>query len=121
MANGIVIVILVIIAIFAIREAIKHNRGEGGCCGGGGAVKKTKKHLKNVVAKKKMVISGMVCANCVTRVQNALNALDGVSANVKLDEKTAEISLSEDVPEELLMATVENLGYQVESIESQSL
>ena len=44
MANVIVIAILVIIAIFAVREAIKHNRGEGGCCGGGGAEKKTKKH-----------------------------------------------------------------------------
>ena len=44
MANVIVIAILVIIAIFAVREAIKHNRGEGGCCGGGDAEKKTKKH-----------------------------------------------------------------------------
>ena len=37
MVNAIVILILILIAIFAIRGTIKHMKGESPCCGGGGA------------------------------------------------------------------------------------
>lgn len=117
MANVIVILILVVIAVVAIRGTIKHTKGESSCCGGGGSEKKIKKHLKEVKARKTMYISGMVCSNCTTRVQNALNSLDQVSATVKLEGGIAEINLAEDVPDELLAATVEALGYQVSRIE----
>lgn len=36
MVNAIVILILILIAIFAIRGTIKHMKGESPCCGGGG-------------------------------------------------------------------------------------
>ena len=37
MVNVIVILILILIAVFAVRGTIKHMKGESPCCGGGGA------------------------------------------------------------------------------------
>lgn len=42
MVNAIVILILILIAIFAIRGTIKHMKGESPCCGGGGAARSRK-------------------------------------------------------------------------------
>ena len=35
MSNLIVIVVLLLIVAWAVKESAKHLHGEGGCCGGG--------------------------------------------------------------------------------------
>ena len=47
MADIIIVLILIVIAVFAIKQTKKHMHGESPCCGGGsGTVKKVKeKHL----------------------------------------------------------------------------
>ena len=63
-------------------------------------------------------IKGMMCPHCTGRVSDALNAIDGVSADVNLDNGgQAIITLSKEVSEDVLVTTVTNAGYEVIGIE----
>ena len=46
---------------------------------------------------KKMIIEGMSCGHCSARVEKALNALEGVSAKVDLENKCAEITVTGNI------------------------
>ena len=63
-----------------------------------------------------MTIEGMTCDNCKKRVENTLNLLNQVNAKVNLEQKKAVITLGEEISDEILIETVENMGYQVTSI-----
>lgn len=66
---------------------------------------------------KTMTIEGMMCTHCSGRVESALNAIDGVSAKVDLEKKTAAVTLSADVSDEVLRKAVTDAGYEVVSID----
>ena len=53
---------------------------------------------------KTMSINGMMCAHCQAHVEKALNAIDGVEAKVNLETKTATLTLSKDVSDDVLRA-----------------
>ena len=113
MVNAIVILILILIAIFAIRGTIKHMKGESPCCGGGGASEikeKPSKLERPVIGEKIVQISGMTCEHCVNRVMRALNKIDGVSG------KRAVVSYDREIDVNVLKKAVEDAGYTVESI-----
>lgn len=61
--------------------------------------------------KKEITINGMSCGHCQARVEKALNAIPGVEAKVDLKKKTATVSLSADVADEVLMGAVREAGY----------
>ena len=65
---------------------------------------------------KTMKIEGMSCGHCSGRVEKALNGIDGVSATVNLEAKTASVSLSKEVSDDVLRKAVEDAGYEVVSI-----
>lgn len=65
---------------------------------------------------KTMTIEGMSCGHCSARVEKALNAIDGVTAIVNLETKTAAIQLASEVPDDTLRKAVEDAGYEVVSI-----
>lgn len=75
--------------------------------------KYTYKEQKNNM--KTMTIDGMMCMHCKAHVEKALNAIDGVSATVDLESKSA--TISGDVSEEILKKAVTDAGYTVISIE----
>lgn len=64
---------------------------------------------------KTIKIEGMMCAHCSGRVEQALNALPGVTATVNLEAGTA--SVQGDVSDEILTKAVTDAGYQVTGIE----
>ena len=67
---------------------------------------------------KTIKINGMMCSHCTGRVTDALNALDGVSAQVTLDNGgQAVVTLSSQVSDEMLTKTVTDAGYEVTGIE----
>ena len=66
---------------------------------------------------KTMKIEGMMCSHCSGRVEQALNALEGVTAKVDLEKKSAYLTLSAPVSEETLKAAVTDAGYTVVSVE----
>ncbi len=63
-----------------------------------------------------MTIEGMMCTHCSGRVEQVLNAMEGVSATVDLHGKTATVTCDASVTDEALRKTVEDAGYQVISI-----
>ena len=58
-----------------------------------------------------LVIGGMTCASCATRVERKLNKLDGVTATVNLATETARVAFPESLTVADLVAVVERTGY----------
>jgi P-type Cu+ transporter len=58
-----------------------------------------------------LVIGGMTCVSCASRVEKKLNKLDGVTAMVNLATETARVSFSDAVTVADLIAVVERTGY----------
>lgn len=66
---------------------------------------------------KTIKINGMMCGHCTGRVSDALNAIDGVKAEVTLDNGgQAVVTLTADVSDEILTKTVTDAGYEVVSV-----
>ncbi len=65
---------------------------------------------------KTLVIEGMSCGHCAAHVEKALNAIDGASAKVDLNAKTATVELISDVKDDTLKATIADAGYEVVGI-----
>ena len=64
-----------------------------------------------------MKIEGMMCSHCSSRVEKALNAIDGVSATVDLEGKTATVHAEPQIEDAALKTAVEDAGYTVVSID----
>lgn len=117
MDDAIIIIILLVIVVLALLRAKKHFKG-GGCCGSGSNMIRSKKKLTEPkLGEKILVVEGMHCENCQIRVENALNRLDGVVCRVNLRKKTATVSYSTEVSDEMLKDTVERFGYKVTKIQ----
>ena len=67
--------------------------------------------------KKVLTIEGMMCGHCTGRVEQALNAFQGVKAEVSLDDKTATVIATEDLSEEILVKAVTDAGYTVVDVQ----
>ena len=66
-----------------------------------------------VMMKKTLVVEGMMCEHCKMHVEKALAGVAGVdSAQVDLEKKTATVSLTEDVADQVLMDAVKEAGYE---------
>lgn len=59
----------------------------------------------------KLNVSGMKCGHCVQNVTNALNALDGVTATVSLEDGTATVEATKAIDNSALIKAVETAGY----------
>lgn len=67
--------------------------------------------------KKTIIVEGMSCGHCTARVQKALESVANVkSVEMSLEQKTAEVTLDGDVPNEVLTAAVTDAGYEVVEI-----
>ncbi|MDP5128951.1 MAG: heavy-metal-associated domain-containing protein, partial [Pontimonas sp.] len=54
-------------------------------------------------------IEGMTCASCATRIEKALNKVEGVEASVNY--ATEQATVLGDAPTEALLTAIENAGY----------
>ena len=66
--------------------------------------------------KKTIKIEGMHCNHCTGAVSEALNALEGVKANVSLEDAAAYVTMAEGTSEESLKKAVTEAGFKVVSI-----
>ena len=66
---------------------------------------------------KTLTVEGMMCMHCEARVKKALEAIDGVESAVASHEAgTAVVTLSKDVPDDVLKKAVEDQDYPVKDI-----
>lgn len=84
--------IAIILLISMMKKKLLHG---GSCCGEHEApekrVKVADKNIKHYGHHYEINIEGMVCSNCATRVENALNKKEGIYAKVDLGNKKATI------------------------------
>ena len=115
MTDIIIVLILVVLVVVGVRATSKHFKGEGSCCGGG-AYKPRKKKLDAVVGKKTFSVEGMTCQHCENRVHEAINAIEGASAQVSHKKGTAVVSMSCPIEDEVIRVAIEKAGYMVSGI-----
>ena len=118
MINAVIILILFVGILFGIKYFLRHAAGTSCCSGGNGSIRiepKDKNRL-HYAYRAEMDIQGMTCRNCALRVENALNSLDGVMAEVNLKKNTASVLLKKTGGEQVLTAAVAGAGYTVTDI-----
>ena len=63
-------------------------------------------------------IEGMMCGHCSGRVKKCLEQIEGIeSADVSHEIGTAVVKMNKEVPDEVLIKTIEEEGYKVLGIE----
>lgn len=112
MIDAVIVILLVVIIGFAVKRAAKNAKG--GCCGSKGAAIIPEKKLNNPKIGEVIIkISGMHCEHCVSSVKKALNAIEGVSAQVSLNANQAVVSYDREISEGVLRNAIEEAGFQV--------
>ncbi|WP_373215688.1 heavy metal translocating P-type ATPase [Ruminococcus sp. 5_1_39BFAA] len=64
-----------------------------------------------------MKINGMMCPHCQAAVKKALEAFEGVTADVNLEDKAAYITAAGEADKDALAKAVTDAGYEVVSVE----
>lgn len=113
--NVIIIILVLLIVAYGIYKSVKHFHGEGECCGGGG-YKARKKKLKNVERRVVFSVEGMSCQNCVNRVMEAINSMDGAAAVVHLNKGEVIISMEREIDDSVFKEAIEQLGFTVTGV-----
>lgn len=124
---GLIVLVFAIVLVIAVRAALRHFKGEGGCCGGGGGAEPPPapdKQIGAVVDEVELVLDGLHCMKCVARVKAALEAIPGVAAEVTLEPQNqltpgyglAIVSMDRDIPDDDLRKAVEAQGFRVVSV-----
>jgi copper chaperone len=67
--------------------------------------------------KKKILLEGMSCKHCVNHVTEALKEIGATDVEVNLDKKLATAEVREDITDEIIKEAIEEVGYEVISIE----
>jgi len=107
---------LIIISVFGIRSYMK--RLASGCCGSSGEkspkrIKVKDKDLSHYPHQCTMKVDGMSCGNCAVRVENALNAMEGVWARVDLEAGEAQVYMKQKYEDKALKDAVKAAGYTI--------
>lgn len=111
--------VLVVCALAVYRYIRKLSRGDSCCTTGEVPVMKVRiadRNKSNYPHILEIYINGMTCANCATRVENALNSLPGVWAQVDLGRKAALMRSKSPVEADIIRHTVRQSGYIVTDI-----
>lgn len=120
MIDAVILALVAALMFFAARGALKHFKGESPCCGGGGSglrqASAEKRLDGSILGRKTVKISGMHCARCVRSVTEAINKIDGASAEVSLESGTVVVSYDRPVDDEKIRRVVEDAGFKVVSI-----
>ncbi|MDO5547126.1 MAG: cation transporter [Eubacteriales bacterium] len=113
MVSAVCIIFVFLITFFGVKVYAK--KLSTGCCSTANVEKvsripvkdRNKSHYPYLVELK---IDGMVCGNCAQKVENALNAQNGVWATVDLGQKKATVRMKECLDDRQLRDTIHQSG-----------
>lgn len=112
MENAIVISLLVVILVLALLGVANRLRGSS-CCSGGKHYRPKKKRLSAVRDTCVFTVSDMHCENCKHRVEEAVNALSGVSCRVDLKKGRVTVYAESEIDRDAIKRRIEQAGYSV--------
>lgn len=115
----ILVLIVIIILIFALKGSMKHFNGEGACCGGNvnNKVKVDDKNISHYPYTITVYTEGMKCDGCKLKVENALNAKNGIYATANYHKNIVKVHMKENLSDEIITKVVEEAGYRVKSVQ----
>lgn len=120
--GGIVVTVLIVAALAVVAyNTVKNYRKQvdEGCCGAGGDEGPGEKVLPKDTDKSHypyradVKIDGMHCDNCVRKVENAVNRIDGAWAEVDLPSNSAKILLKDTKLERQIRLAISNNDFSV--------
>lgn len=115
--TAVIVIVLVLFCIYVLWGYVRKLKKGGSCCDvNEEAEKKVKvkdKNKSHYSYEMDFKIDGMVCANCVRRVENALNSMEGTWAAVDLIGRRAKVLLKNKPDEDAVRKAVLNAGYTV--------
>ncbi len=104
----------IILLISMMKNKLLHG---GSCCGGHEApepkVKVADKNISHYDYHYEAAIEGMVCSNCATKVENALNRNEGIYAKADLGNKKAVIHAKRALRKEEVLEYLKGLPYTI--------
>ncbi len=122
MSSGTIVTVVIIAAIAVAAYFIVRNyrkKLNEGCCGAGGDAGPSAKvepkdtDKANYPYTADVKIEGMHCENCVRKVENAVNRVDGAWANVDLASNSAKILLKDPKLERQIRLAIANNDFLV--------
>lgn len=119
MGTAIIVLILLVIAIYALKGTLTHLSGQGDCCGGSRdplPKRKRKKPAAEATDIYTVKIEGMHCNHCKESVERALEELEGVTAKVHLKKGEALVQAAGSLEESMIRNAVQKAGFTVTDI-----
>lgn len=113
MATAIILLIIMVIVIFAVKNSLLHFKGEGGCCGHSTGTPQTKELQNKIIGSVEISVSGMHCDNCAKKLTDRLQSIEGISAKVDLAKSNAIISYDQPIDMQQVYSIIENAGYKI--------
>jgi copper chaperone CopZ len=109
-----ILAVAIILLISMMKNKLLHGSS---CCGGHEApeqkVKVADKNTNHYDYHYEAVIEGMVCSNCATKVENALNRNEGIYARVELGDKKAVIHAKRELSKDEVFGYLKELPYTI--------
>ena len=115
MQNIIIGLLIAVLLAWAVWRTARRARRGSACCGereeGEARVSVGDRNPAHYPYTVRMEIGGMTCENCARRVDNALNALDGVWAKVDIGKHSAKLRCKSQPELKVLEDAVRGAGY----------
>ena len=122
MGTIIVVIIILIVVFVAVKSTIKRIRYGSACCGQRDKLEKkikpADKNKSHYQYKYIASVDGMHCSNCIRRVENALNSVDGLWATASLENKSVTVLSKVELETAVLESRIREAGYTVLSVTS---
>ena len=115
---GVIYFILAAAAVALLIWYVVHKLKHGGsCCGEHESapekIKPKDKKLSNYPYKYTADVEGMVCSNCLRRVENAFNTHEGIYAKGRLDNKKVSIYSKKELDRRDAVDLLDGLSYTI--------
>lgn len=115
-ASIIVLVFIALITSVIAFCAIKKLLSGKSCCGT--TYEKTKKKkLKQLAGQVLFEVEDMHCGHCKSIVENAVNAMDGLSAAADLEKRLLCVHYEGQIDKTAVINAVESLGFRMREVE----
>ena len=120
MGSFVVGFLLLVIVALAVKSAVHRIRHGSACCGERDApekkIKPADKNKSHYPYEYILVVDGMRCSNCVRRVENVLNSVDGFWAKANLEKKSVNVLSKMQAEASFFEKRIGEAGYTVLSV-----